>query len=95
MRLHGVLPLAYHPYPDRAAWLCPANPPEDPVVDGHTVLGESAALEQLVDAVNGQRARYVGTQGRRHLHLHRVRCHYLRGRGMSSLPEGTRDVVTT
>lgn len=31
-------------------------------LDGHLVLGESSAPQQLVDAVNGQEARDVGTQ---------------------------------
>ena len=35
---------------------------ENPVLDGHLVLGESPGLEELVDAVDGKEPAQVGVQ---------------------------------
>ncbi len=57
---------------------CGADLAVDPVPHlVHAVLGEGAALEQLVDAVDGEEALHAGAQALRHGHLHRVRRHHL------------------
>lgn len=43
-----------------------------PHLDGHFVLGEGSAPEQLVDAVDGKEACDVGTETGGHRHPHRM-----------------------
>ena len=54
-----------------------ANLPENPVLDGDAVLGEGPALQELVDAVNGQVAREGRGQISGHWHLNGVAGHDL------------------
>ena len=53
------------------------NLPENPVLDGDAVLGECPALQELVDAVNGQVAREGRGQIPGHWHLYGVAGHDL------------------
>lgn len=49
-------------------------------LDGHFVLGEGSAPQQLVDAVDGEESCDGGTQVIGHCDPHRVGCNHLHNR---------------
>lgn len=57
-----------------------SNAPRISHLDGHFVLGEGSAPEQLVDAVDGEESCDVGTQVVGHCHPHGMGGNHLHAR---------------